>query len=315
MYRIGFAGTPEFAALILKDLLENDISVVAAYSQPDKPKGRGRKLVATPVKEIALQKNIPVYQPENFKNQQSIDEFKRLNLDLFIVVAYGLILPKQILEAPTQGCLNIHFSLLPRWRGASPVQHAILAGDNETGIGLMKMAEGLDTGPIYHESKINIAPSDTSLSLFEKLIPLSSQVLLKELPQILDGQAIPTPQQTEGVTYAAKITKEHAAIDWQQPAKIIDRQVRAYFPWPTCYTYFEKERIKILQGTLVNEQSSLAAGAIHNINNHGIDVQTGNNIFRIEKLQFAGGKPILVKDLLNSKPTLFNTEKIFNSGV
>ena len=286
--RIIFAGTPDFAAEALQALIHSGHEIIAVYTQPDRPAGRGRKLRPSPVKQLAEQHAIPVYQPVSLKNEQEQQTLQDLNADVMIVAAYGLILPKAILEAPRYGCLNIHASLLPRWRGAAPIQRAILAGDKESGITIMQMDVGLDTGDMLLKTIIPIDKHDNGGSLHDKLASNGAEAILQTLQQLQAGALTPEKQDEALVTYAHKLEKEEARIDWQQPAEQIERLVRAFNPWPVAFTELDGQPLRIWQAECVAGKG--AAGEIISLDKTGIVVACGEQALRILQLQPAGGK-------------------------
>ncbi len=312
--RIIFAGTPDFAAIALQNLLDAQHNIIAVYTQPDRPAGRGRKLKPGPVKSLALEHNIPVEQPLNFKDADAIDTLKNYHADLMIVAAYGLLLPASVLEAPKQGCLNIHASLLPRWRGAAPIQRAILAGDAETGITIMQMNEGLDTGDMLLKLTTPIEKYDTSGSLHDRLAELGGQAILRALKQ-LSAQPLQAEKQDDTFSnYAKKLNKTEAWIDWTQSATEIDRHVRAFNPWPTCQSMLEDKIIRIHAAQIL-EQSKTAnsttpinnSGEIIAYSKQGIDVQCGQGQLRLTKCQLPGSRAMAVSDLHNGHPNMFKS--------
>lgn len=306
-----FAGTPQFAIPCLEALAQSHHQLLAIYTQPDRPAGRGHKLQASPVKVWGENHNIPVYQPINFKHQTSIDEFKALAPDIMIVIAYGLILPQSILSIPKYGCVNVHASLLPRWRGASPIQQSILHGDAESGVTIMQLDAGMDTGAMLATISCPIEPDDTSGRLHDKLSLLACNPLLEVLNALIANQCTPKPQDSHYVTYAPKINKEDAAINWQLPAKIICQQIRAYNPWPIAYTHMNEKTIRIHQARVIEQTNSATPGTILAASKEGLRVATKENVLLIERLQFPGGKAISIMDLLNSNQDLFITGQVF----
>lgn len=297
---IVFAGTPEFALPPLKVLLQSQHRVVAIYTQPDRPAGRGRKLVPSPVKQLAQEHGITVRQPKNFKqaaDQAALDE---LAADLMVVVAYGLILPAAVLQAPRLGCVNIHASLLPRWRGAAPIQRALQAGDAETGISIMQMEQGLDTGPVLLMKHCPIADGDTGGSLHDRLSLLGGEALAEALPGIAAGSLKPQPQDDAYACYANKLDKQEAVIDWQQAAALLERQVRAFNPWPVAETGLDGARLRIWEAVALQEQSVVAPGTVVSAGRQGIDVATGDGVLRVVKLQLPGKKALPAADFLNA---------------
>ena len=260
--RVLFAGTPDFAAAHLQALLDApDISVIGVYSQPDRPAGRGKKLTASPVKKLALEHQLPVFQPQSLKDPEQQRILSELQADIMVVVAYGLILPQAVLDAPRLGCINVHASILPRWRGAAPIQRAIEAGDSETGVTIMQMDAGLDTGAMLSISRCEIDSNETSASLHSKLEQLGAPALLHTLESLGSGLAVAVEQDDQLSCYAAKITKQEALIDWSQSAQMLDRQIRAFNPFPAAYTTLGELRIKIWQAE-PTAASGLAPGQI-----------------------------------------------------
>lgn len=303
--RIIFAGTPDFAANHLQALLDAGLNIVGAYTQPDRPAGRGNKLTPSPVKSLALTHNIPVFQPINFKDDVAHQELKALDADLMVVVAYGLLLPQAILATPRLGCINVHGSLLPSWRGAAPIQRAIWAGDRETGITIMQMDIGLDTGDMLHKVICPIAADETSATLYEKLAMDGPKGLLTTIQQIAAGTIKPEKQSNELASYAKKLTKEEAKIDWQQEASFIERCIRAFNPWPVSYFQLGELNIKVWQADVLSEQTHQPAGTIIQANKHGLDIATGLGVLRIKQLQLPGKKAMPFFDVLNARQDLF----------
>ena len=300
-----FAGTPDFAANHLQALIDADFNVVAVYSQPDRPAGRGKKLTASAVKEVALANDIAVYQPENFKQAESVEQLASLNADLMIVVAYGLILPNSVLTTPRLGCLNVHGSLLPRWRGAAPFQRAIWAGDKETGVTIMQMDEGLDTGDMLKKVTCTIDANETSASLYAKVAEQAPSVLIETINQLQAGELTAEKQDESLATYAKKLSKTEALIDWKDDAEFIDRCIRAFNPWPISYFEWAGQVIKVHQAKIIATTSSELAGTIINVDKQGIQVATGKGIINLEVIQLAGKKAMPVQDVLNSRRELF----------
>jgi methionyl-tRNA formyltransferase len=297
--KIIFAGTPEFSVPSLKALLESEHQVVAVYTQPDRPAGRGRKLTASPVKQMALERGIPVRQPKNLKAEEDLVALEALQADLMVVVAYGLLLPSRVLEAPRLGCVNVHASLLPRWRGAAPIQRAILAGDEETGITIMQMDVGLDTGPMLLTRTCPIAGQDTGGSVHDRLAALGAQALTAAMPGIADGSIKPQMQDDAQATYAGKLNKQEAQIDWSQPAVVLDRQIRGFDPWPVAQTRLNGEVLRVwaaepLSGEAAEPGRVVAAGK------EGIDVACGEGLLRIKTLQLPGKRAMSAVDFLNA---------------
>tara|TARA_R110001583_G_scaffold2536_10_gene18282 strand:- start:4264 stop:5217 length:954 start_codon:yes stop_codon:yes gene_type:complete len=300
-----FAGTPDFAANHLQALIDAEFNVVAVYSQPDRPAGRGKKLTASAVKEVALANNIAVYQPENFKQAESVEQLAALNADLMIVVAYGLILPNSVLTTPRLGCLNVHGSLLPRWRGAAPFQRAIWAGDKETGVTIMQMDEGLDTGDMLKKVSCPIEVDETSASLYAKVAKQAPAVLIETVKQLQAGQLTAEKQDESVATYAKKLSKAEALINWQDEAEFIDRCIRAFNPWPVSYFEWAGQVMKVHQAKIVAATTSASPGTIVNVDKQGIQVATGSGVLNLEVIQLAGKKAMPVQDVLNSRRELF----------
>jgi methionyl-tRNA formyltransferase len=298
--RIIFAGTPDFAAETLKALLSTNHEICAVYTQPDRHSGRGRKLTASPVKQLALEHDIPVEQPLNFKEDEAKQILTNYQADLMIVVAYGLLLPPLVLDTPSLGCINIHASLLPRWRGAAPIQRAILAGDIETGVCIMQMEAGLDTGPVLSRASCPINIDDTAQTLHDRLAILGADTLLATLPNIVELQSKAQAQNDELTCYAPKLLKSEAEIDWQQSAEQLVRQIRAFNPWPVAQTNWQDRGFRIWSASLVNEKSSVAPGEIIIVNKDSIDIATGDGILRLEQIQLPGKRTMPVADFLNA---------------
>ncbi|BED87554.1 methionyl-tRNA formyltransferase [Pseudoalteromonas sp. MM1] len=297
--RIIFAGTPDFAARHLQALIQSEHQIVGVYSQPDRPAGRGKKLKASEVKALALEHELPVFQPQSLKNEDALTELKSLNADIMIVVAYGLILPKAILEAPRLGCLNVHGSILPRWRGAAPIQRAIWAGDKDTGVTIMQMDEGLDTGDMLHISRCPIAADETSASLYTKLAELGPEALVQTINKLANGELIAEPQNDELANYAKKLSKEEANIDWTMGAVQIERNIRAFNPWPVCFTQMGEQSVKIYQASVVEQKGN--AGEVLSSDKNGIVVACGTHALCITQLQPQGKKPMAISDFLNGR--------------
>lgn len=302
--RIVFAGTPEFAVSSLRAAARHH-EVVAVYTQPDRPAGRGRGLAPSPVKLEAVARGIPVYQPESLKDAVAQQQLRDLQPDLMVVVAYGLILPKAVLAIPTHGCWNVHASLLPRWRGAAPIQRAIQAGDAKTGVCLMQMEAGLDTGPVLLHQELPIAATDTGGQLHDKLAELGAQVLSDGLGLLRAGiKPIARPQPEQGVTYAHKLDKAEARLDWAQDADALARTVRAFNPWPIAEATLAGERVRIHGAVALEADHGQAPGTVLAAGRDGIDIACGQGALRLRVLQREGGKAITAADYLNARRDL-----------
>lgn len=308
-----FAGTPDFAATHLQALLNSEHNVIAVYTQPDKPAGRGKKLQASPVKLLAEQHQIPVYQPKSLRKEEAQAELKALNADVMVVVAYGLILPEAVLNAPRLGCLNVHGSILPRWRGAAPIQRAIWAGDHETGVTIMQMDIGLDTGDMLHKVYTPISPSETSASLYHKLAELAPPALIEVLNNLENGKYPPEKQQDEQANYADKLTKEEAELNWQLPAVQLERNIRAFNPAPVAYLRLNvggtEERIKVYQAAVLAHKNA-KAGEVLSVDKSGIQIATVEGVLNITQLQPQGKKPMSVQDFLNGRGDWFKVGEV-----
>jgi len=300
-----FAGTPDFAARHLAALLSSDHEVVAVYTQPDKPAGRGQKLTASPVKELALAHSLPVYQPASLRKEEAQAELAALGADLMVVVAYGLILPKAVLDTPRLGCINVHGSLLPRWRGAAPIQRSIWAGDAETGVTIMQMDVGLDTGAMIRKVSCPIAADETSASLYDKLAGLGPQALVDTVNAMAAGNTAAEAQDDAQANYAEKLSKEEARIDWSMEAVAIERCIRAFNPWPISWFEVAGQTVKVWQAEVVAQDHGQAAGTLLKADKQGIDIATGKGVLRLLTLQPPGKKAMSVTDLLNSRRDWF----------
>ena len=303
--RIVFAGTPEFSVPCLEACRASGAEVVAVYTQPDRPAGRGRKLTPSPVKQAALAANLPVEQPETLKTIEARATLEAYRPDLMVVVAYGLILSRKVLAIPRLGCWNVHASILPRWRGAAPIQRAILAGDTETGVDLMQMEAGLDTGPVLLERRTPITRDDTGGTLHDRLSVLGADVLAEGLRRTLAGETLEATAQAEaGVMYAHKLEKAEARLDFSRPALALERQVRAFDPWPVAEGDIAGENVRIWAARAIDQQHDAAPGSVIAAQRDGIDVACGENVLRVIALQRAGGKRITAADYLNARPEL-----------
>lgn len=301
--RVIFAGTPEFAVPCLDAVLAAGVDCVAVYTQPDRPAGRGRQLQPSPVKQRALVAGIPVEQPESLKDAATQDRLAAFAPDLLVVVAYGLILPRAVLALPRLGCWNVHASLLPRWRGAAPIQRAILAGDNETGVDLMQMEAGLDTGPVLLQRRTPIAADDNSAMLHDRLAALGAEVLREGLMRLQCGESLdPTPQPAEGVCYAHKLDKSEALLDWNESASVLDRKIRAFNPWPVAEAEIAGERVRIHAAEPVDAHGE--PGTPVRATRSRLAIACGDRALAILKLQRAGGRVIDAADYVNGRPEL-----------
>jgi len=301
--RIVFAGTPKFAVKSLSVLNQSEHEVIAVYCQPDRPKGRGKVLTACPVKVCAKANNLLVIQPEDLKDKQSQSQLALLNPDVMVVAAYGQILPKSILEIPKLGCLNIHASLLPRWRGAAPIERAILEGDRETGISIMKMNEGLDTGDILLDKKCMISNHETAQTLHDTLSNIGANAILETLNLFPTLKA--RSQQNNDATYAEKVTKDEAQIDWHQSAEQISRAIRAFNPRPIAYTnamakQFKNRVLRIIEAEVVNKQTTNSPGEVIKYDKDICHVATSNGVINLKKVQLSGKKEVSIKDFNNA---------------
>jgi methionyl-tRNA formyltransferase len=302
--RIVFAGTPDFAVPCLRAAAQRG-EVVAVYTQPDRPAGRGRGLTPSPVKKEALLRGIPVLQPENFKAAVSKDALRALQADVMVVVAYGLILPQSVLDIPVYGCWNVHASLLPRWRGAAPIQRAIEAGDRETGVCLMQREKGLDTGPVLLSQSIAIGDAETGGQLHDRLAELGAQVLRDGLGLLRAGmRPVPQPQPEAGVTYAHKLDKAEARLDWSQPAPVLANKIRAFNPWPMAEAAVAGERVRLHGAVALDERADAPPGTLLRAGREGIDIACGDGVLRVRVLQREGGRAITAADYLNARQDL-----------
>lgn len=311
--KIIFAGTPKFAASSLESIIKQGHQVIAVYTQPDRPAGRGKKLVQSDVKRVAEEYGIPVYQPEKLTTAEDQDVFSSLKPDLMIVAAYGLLLPPAILDIPTYGCINIHASLLPRWRGAAPIQRAIQAGDTETGITIMQMDVGLDTGDMIIKLSTPIEDKETANSLHDRLAELGSEAILEYLREYKNLGA--EKQNNELASYAKKLSKQEAQINWNDSAHQIDRNVRAFNPVPVSFFVLDDMRIRVFEGSLVEHTGVEEAGTILKKDKQGILVKCENGAYQIELLQLPGSKAMPVHAFVNGGKNLLNVGDILQSPV
>ena len=302
--RIVFAGTPEFAVPCLRAAALRG-EVVGVYTQPDRPAGRGRGLTPSPVKLEAVQRGIPVFQPDNFRSAEAKASLRALQPDVMVVVAYGLLLPQSVLDIPVHGCWNVHASLLPRWRGAAPIQRAIAAGDRQTGVCLMQMEKGLDTGPVLLSQAIDIGPEETGGQLLDRLADLGARVLADALGLLRATLLLPPQSQpSAGVVYAHKLDKAEAKLDWAQPAAVLANKVRAFNPWPVAEAQLAGERVRIYAATALATAHTASPGQVLDASRAGIDIACGQGVLRLLRLQREGGKPITAQDYLNARHNL-----------
>ncbi|QXH46684.1 methionyl-tRNA formyltransferase [Pseudomonas xanthosomatis] len=306
--RIVFAGTPEFAAEHLKALLDSPYEIVAVYTQPDRPAGRGQKLMPSAVKALAVAHDIPVYQPQTLRNADAQAELAALKPDLMVVVAYGLILPQVVLDIPRLGCINSHASLLPRWRGAAPIQRAVEAGDAESGVTVMRMEAGLDTGPMLLKVVTPISADDTGGSLHDRLAEMGPPAVVQAIAGLADGSLQGEVQDDALATYAHKLNKDEARIDWSRPAVELERLMRAFNPWPVCHSTLDGETVKVLAANLSTGQG--APGEILSASKDGLVVACGEGALSLTRLQLPGGKALNFSDLFNSRREKFACGKV-----
>jgi methionyl-tRNA formyltransferase len=314
--RVVFAGTPVFAVAPLRALAAAH-DVVGVLTQPDRPAGRGRAVAASPVKQAATELGVPVLQPARLRGdaealQATLSQLQAWQPDVMVVVAYGIILPRVVLELPRHGCLNIHASLLPRWRGAAPIQRAILAGDAETGVAIMQMDEGLDTGAVIRSARLPIGPETTSASLHDQLAALGAQEILRALDDIAAGHGEAQPQPVDGVTYAAKLAKSESRIDWQRDAAAIDRQIRAFNPWPATETQLDGEPVKLLRSRLgARVRGNAAPGSLLGLEGEALEVACGEGVLQVLELQRAGRKAVPARDFYNALRPVAGAQQVF----
>ena len=309
--RVIFAGTPDFSVSALQALLDSEHEVIAVYTQPDRPAGRGRKLTASTVKALALQHDLPVYQPETLKEFDAQQQLIALHADVMVVVAYGLLLPKEVLEAPTYGCLNIHASLLPRWRGAAPIQRAIESGDVLTGVTIMQMDIGLDTGDMLHKVTTDITVEDNAASLHDRLSRLGAEALMETLTKLQRQQLKPEKQDETLVTYAQKLSKAEAEIQWENPADTLVRTIQAFNPWPVAFTHFQNKPLRIGQARLLSSEECQVyqgggeiSGTVLAVDKTGMVVATGSQPVLIQQVQPSGKKMMSAYDFAQSRQLL-----------
>ena len=298
--KIVFAGTPDFSVPTLKGLLETEHTVCAVYTQPDRPAGRGRAVKQSPVKVLAVNSGIPVYQPESLIAEAENLRLREFEADLMVVIAYGLILPANILDIPRLGCINVHASLLPRWRGAAPIQRAVLAGDEITGVTIMQMEQGLDTGPMFYKKDCRIGAFETSSELHDRLALLGAEALQDVLPDIAKGRIVPEIQDHSCATYAAKLRKKDALLDWSRSAKALQHQIQGLNSWPVAQTTLNGKVLRIWRAQAVDAISTAEPGIIVSSREKVLDVATGDGVLRLLEVQQPGGKRMLVEAFLNA---------------
>lgn len=310
-----FSGTPEFALPALEALLASkQHKIIAVYTQPDRPQGRGLKVVPSPIKQLALTYNLPVYQPEKLRDPDALQQLQALQPDIFIDVAYGLLIPDEILNLPRYGCINVHPSLLPRWRGASPIQAAILAGDKITGVSIIKLIKELDAGDILKQQEISIEDQDTTETLLKNTANIGAELLLEVLTEIENSTVEGIPQNDAFSTYVGKIKKEDAIADWNLSAIKLERMIRAYNPWPIVYTAIDDQIVRIWEAQVL-PHTAATPGTIVNIDKIGINVATKDGTLRLTKLQLPGKKVLSVAEILNSQQKLFIVNKRFTQKI
>lgn len=304
--RIIFAGTPDFATRHLEVLLSSEHKIIGVLTPPDRPSGRGNKLTQSSVKRLAQQNQLPVFQPNSFGPKENQQLIANLNADVIVVVAYGMLLPEAVLSIPRFGCINVHASLLPRWRGAAPIQRSLWAGDNETGVTIIQMDAGLDTGDIIYKSVCPIKEADTSASLYDKLSKLGQRGLITTLKLLVNGKAKREVQNKTDITYAKKLSKEEARIDWSLSAAQLERCIRAFNPSPVSYFSVQGQLVKVWQATVLMETISAKPGTIICADKYGIRVATASSVLNLTRLQPEGKRPMSAEDLLNSRRTWFS---------
>lgn len=300
-----FAGTPLFAANILQALLQGPHQVIAVYTQPDRPAGRGQQLQQSEVKQLAIKHHLPIYQPASLRDPEVQKELNSLNADVMVVAVYGTLLPQIVLDTPRLGCINVHASLLPHWRGAAPIARAIAAGDSMTGITMMQMTAGLDAGPMLEKFSLAIEPQDTHASLSKRLSELSAQHINEILNKLEKGLLVPVAQDETRVTYAAKLSKAEGLINWQLDAETLARLVRAFNPWPVMFSHLKDELVRVWQAEVLSSAQMNSSGTIVALSDKGIDVATGKGILRLLEVQLAGKKPIKAAELFKTQHPLF----------
>lgn len=310
--RIVFAGTPAFAAVALQALLDAKHHIVAVYTQPDRPAGRGQQLTASPVKTLAMAANLPIMQPATLKDPEVQAAFAALKPDVLVVAAYGLIIPEAVLNIPSHGGINIHPSLLPRWRGAAPIQRTLFAGDETTGVSIMQMDAGLDTGPMILQTHYAISKTETTATLHDILAVQGAKALIDVLQAEATTPLPRVPQMNAAATYADKINKTEALLDWECTAITLDCRIRAFNPWPVAFTHFQGETLRVWEATPLEEHTTLAPGSLVRASAHGIDVAAGKgSVLRLLSLQWPGGKALAVRDFYHTKQHQFTQGLLF----
>ncbi len=300
MARLVFMGTPEFAVPVLDALTRTEHTITGVFTRPDQPAGRGKKLQASPVKQLAETRSLPIFQPASLRKPEGIAQVRSLSPDLIIVAAYGLILPSEVLSIPPRGAVNTHASLLPRYRGAAPIPAAILAGDTETGVTLMQMDAGLDTGPILAQRSLPISPEDTTGTLTPKLAALAAGLLIDVLPKILQSELTPIPQDNSRATIYRTIKKEEGQIDWSQPAVVIERRVRAFNPWPSAFTNWQGAQFKILRARAWGDAQEMEPAKVLSLP-QGIGVATGHGVLLLQEVQMAGKRAMSIEEFVRGQ--------------
>ncbi|MFC2027170.1 methionyl-tRNA formyltransferase [Chloroflexota bacterium] len=302
--RVAFMGTPQFSVPTLERLNSSEHEVMAVYTQPDKPSGRGKTATSTPVKRIAEEHSLSVFQPASLRDEAEVERLATLNLDAIVVVAYGQILPQEILDIPKFGCLNIHPSLLPKYRGAAPVAAAILAGDEETGVSVMLMDSGMDTGPVVSQQKVSIEPHDTTESLEQKLANVGADLLMKTLPEWIEQKMVPERQDNSRVIYSKHISKKDGEMNWLFSAVELERRVRAFYPWPGCFTYWQGKVLKILNAVALPGANHVEPGVVVALSQDSeipIGIGTGDGVLGIYRIQIEGKKPNTSSDFIRGQ--------------
>ena len=309
--KVIFAGTPQFAVDTLQRLLHSKHKIVGVLTQPDRPRGRGLKMMMSPVKLLALNHELPIFQAVNLKDSAEVDRLRALQADAMVVAAYGLLLPASVLDVTSFGCINIHPSLLPRWRGAAPIPRTLEAGDKETGVTIMQMDQGLDTGPILLQKKYHVTTDETSETLLGKLAALGADALIETLDSLESGTIVPTPQNSSGATYAHKINKEEGLLDWTQPAIILEQIVRAFNPWPVAYTTWQGQNLRIWFAKAMDDAHEQAPRTLLRISREGLDIAAGDGVLRLLQVQEPGGKVLSIADFYNAKASMLKVGEHF----